>query len=232
MRNKRIILPLIILVLSISCASNREEPVTMQCTDGYILLDDIETIRTVLHDRGLDTINFRKGENIADIGASAGYFEGMLSIFHDSMTFYIQDIDSSVCNQREVNEVIEFYEAVKNAPITNKFITVTGTDTETNLPDNTFDKIIMMWTYPYLKEPHKFISDIKKKLKEDGVFYVINPDMDFHYAKLIREEYGWNGSTIEKQISDIIACGFELTTISRNHDDPEQPYIMLFKKKL
>jgi len=204
----------------------------MQCIEGTKLISDVESIKDILKDKCLDTIMFRKGEIIADIGASSGYIEGMLSVFHDSLTFYIQDIDTAVCNKREVDKTMEFYEEVRKAPITNKFIIVNGTDSDTNLPDSTFDKIFLMWTYPYLKEPLRFISDIRKNLKDEGTFYVINPDLDFHYARLLNEKYGWNGSPIEKQISDIIDCGFELITISRNHDDPEQPYFMVFRKKV
>jgi len=42
---------------------------------------------------------------------------------------------------------------------------------------------------------------------------------------------GWNASPLDKEISDIIDCGFDLKRISRNYEGFEQPYIMVFKKK-
>ena len=156
----------------------------------------------------------------------------MLSIFNDSLTFYIQDIDTSVCNQRTIDKVIDFYQEVNGRPFTNKFIVVNGTDTETNLPDSTFDKILMLRTYQYLKEPRKFIMEIRKNLKDDGLFYVINPQYDT-YKRLNsqRQKYGWNASPLEKEITDIINWGFELIQITRNYEGYDQSYIMVFKKR-
>lgn len=77
-----------------------------------------------------------------------------------------------------------FYQDVNGKPFTNQFITVNGTDTETKLPKNTFDKIFMMWTYSYLKYPKVFISDVRNKRKDDGLFDVINPEVeDCRYIK-------------------------------------------------
>ncbi|MEN8229248.1 MAG: HEAT repeat domain-containing protein [Bacteroidota bacterium] len=208
-----------------------QELAPMQPFDGYPMLDDIEEIKDVLRDKCVDTITFRKGEIIADVGAGNGYLEAMLSFFHDDLTFYIQDIDSVVCNPNTIQEVVDFYQEVNGKPFNNRFITVNGTDTDTNLPDQTFDKILMLWTYQYLKSPREFIIDLRKKLKNDGLLYVINPDQDYKYGKLLFTEYGWNMATVERQISDIIDGGFELVGIARNYDDSEHPYIMVFKKK-
>lgn len=207
---------------------------SMQPIEGYPFLTSMDEIKGTLKYRGIDTIEFRRGEIIADIGAGNGYIEAILSMFHDSLTIYIQDIDTTVCNQSAINEVVDFYQEVNGRPFTNEFIVVNGTDTDTNLPDSTFDKILMIWTYPYLKEPRVFIKDVRKNLKDDGLFYVINPAQDEdEYTKSLRQKYGWNASPLDKQITDIIHCGFELMGISRNYDVVEynQPYIMVFKKK-
>jgi len=207
-----------------------QELASMQPFDGYPMLNDVEEIRELLRDKCVDTISFRKGEVIADIGAGNGYLEAMLSLFHDDLTFYIQDIDKKVCNPGTIQEVVDFYQDVHGKPFTNRFIAVNGTDTESNLPDNTFNKILMLWTYQYLKDPETFILDLRGKLKNEGLFYVINPEQDYELGKINSIEYGWNGSTVEKQISDIIDCGFELVRVARNYDDNQMPYIMVFRK--
>ena len=54
--------------------------------------------------------------------------------------------------------MISVYESRKNVndkPFTNKFIVINGTDIGTNLTDNSFDKILMLWTYQYLKKLFK-----------------------------------------------------------------------------
>jgi SAM-dependent methyltransferase len=224
---------IILSVFNFFSCNTPVESGSMQPIEGYPMLTSKEEIKKILKDRCVDTIKFRKGEIIADIGAGNGYIEAMLSIYNDSLTFYIQDIDSTVCNQINVNEVVTFYQKVRGQPFTNKFIVVNGTDTDTNLPDGLFDKILMIWTYSYLKEPLKFITDVRENLKNNGFLYVINPQQDdYEYLNSLREKYGWNTSPFEKQISDIIDCGFELIRISRNYDGYEQPYIMVFKKKI
>lgn len=232
---RRIIIVLITLsLLNLLGCKTPDDSGSMQPTEGYPYLTSKEEINRLLKDRGVEAIKFKKGEIIADIGAGNGYIEAMLSMFHDSLTIYIQDLDTSVCNQSAINEVVDFYQEVNGRPFTNRFIAVNGTDTDTNLPDSTFDKILMIWTYTYLKEPRVFIKDVRDNLKDDGLLYVINPQQyEDEYTKSIRQKYGWNASPLEKQITDIIDCGFDLMRISRNYDvdSYHQPYIMVFKKR-
>ena len=104
--HKIIVVVLVIVCLWLSnCNRNKE---SMQPIDGYQMYDNKDKVSKVLKDKCVDTINFKKGDVIADIGAGNGSVEAMLSIFHDSLTFYIQDIDTSVCNQKTINEVISF----------------------------------------------------------------------------------------------------------------------------
>ena len=85
-----------------------------------------------------------------------------------------------------------------------------------------FDRILMLWTYQYLKKPAEFITDVRSKLKDKGLLYIINPEQDYEYGLELRESYGWIGSTVEKQIDDIIACGFRLIRFTRNYEDNQQ----------
>jgi SAM-dependent methyltransferase len=204
----------------------------MQPDGGYSLLKDSVLIKQFLVSRCVDLMHFDNGDVIADIGAGNGYLEGMLSLSFDSLTFYIQDIDSSICNRPEVDKVFYFYKNLKAKPFYNKFIAVTGTDSTTNLPDNACDKILMLNTYQYLKEPKKFIQDVKRKLKNDGLFYVVNPQREkYDDIDSQRKKYGWNASPLETEITDIINCGFELIELSRHYGIQGNPYLMVFKKK-
>jgi hypothetical protein len=204
----------------------------MKPFDGYLLITSKKEIIKSLKDKCVDTISFKRGEIVADIGAANGSIEAMLSMFHDSLTFYIQDIDTSVCNQKIINDVVKRYQAINGKPFTNEFIVIKGADNKTNLPDDTFNKILMLWTYEYFKNPKSIMTDLRLKLKTDGLMYIVNPGIDNESGKVLTAEHGWNASPIERQITDIIGCGFELIRLSRNYESPESPYIMIFKKKI
>jgi SAM-dependent methyltransferase len=227
-----------IICLSLLCCKHPVDTVkngSMQNFKGYPLIKNMHSIKQLLKRKCLDTISFSKGEIIADVGAGNGYLEGMLSLFNDSLTFYIQDIDTSICNQKTVDEVVDFYKRLKKKPFTNNFYVVNGSDVESNLPNETFDKILMISTYPYLKYPQVFMMDLKQKLKPDGRMYIINPCVPVNdLTKSLKAAHGWNESPIGKEINDIIECGFELISLSKycytSHDNGN-PYIMVFIKK-
>jgi hypothetical protein len=61
--------------------------------------------------------------------------------------------------------------------------------------------------------------------------YIVNPNVDIESSKELTLKHGWNASPIERQISDIIDCGFELIRLSRDYISSESPYIMVFTKK-
>ncbi len=221
------------LVIStiILCIFTCRAQVSMQNLTGYPLIGNIDSIKQLLKTKCLDTIKFKKGEIIADIGAGNGYLEGMLSLFNDSLTFYIQDIDTTICNQKSVDKVVTFYSKLKE-PYTNKFYVINGSELQTNLPDAKFDKILMLFTYQYLKQPLVFMTDVRKKLKPGGRMYIINPDNTKALSKSIQDKYGWNASPIKKEIKDIEECGFELIKKSKYTYTNKRgnPYIMIFKK--
>lgn len=148
MKKSLLIISVFLTCVFVNCKNNHDNRInsndSIQPIDGYPLLSSIEDVQEHLRGRCIDTIKFMPVETVADVGAGNGYIEAMLSIFHDILTFYIQDIDSNVCNQKRINEVVTFYQNVKGKPILNKFITVTGSDNETNLTNDTFDKILML----------------------------------------------------------------------------------------
>lgn len=228
----RRILIFTLFCLDLLCCKSPAKKESMQPYAGYPLIGNIDTIKQTLANRCLDTIKFKRGEIIADVGAGNGYLEGMLSIFNDSLTFYIQDIDTSICNQRAVDNVVNFYKSLNRRPFTSRFYVVNGSDVESNLPDETFDKILMLYTYQYFKYPKTFMTDIKQKLKPDGRLYIVNPDVDHEASDSLKAVNGWNASPIEEEINDILQCGFELISISRNYKIIDNtPYILVFKLK-
>jgi tetratricopeptide (TPR) repeat protein len=110
----------------------------------------------------------KNGDTVADIGAASGWMDAMLSIYLDSVTFYIQDIDTLYSSQVELDKAVNYFSQFRSRPQTNKFIFILGTEKSTNLPNGFFDKIILNNTFHEISKPFEIIEDIKSKLKPNG----------------------------------------------------------------
>lgn len=115
---------------------------------------------------------FKKGETVAEVGAASGWIMAAISVFTDSVTYYIEDIDSNYANQRELNAVVKHFSSLRDKPQTNSFHFVLGNFQSTNLPDKTFDKIIVNNTFHEMTKPHEMIADMKKKLAPGGMIII------------------------------------------------------------
>lgn len=92
-------------------------------------------------------MNFQKGQIVASIGAKNGWFEAAASIYHDSLTFYLEDIDAECLNTPSVEATVALYAKIKKQPIRNRFEMVIGTDSTTKLPSQLFDRVLLNNTF-------------------------------------------------------------------------------------
>jgi len=122
------------------------------------------------------------GDTYADIGASSGYYDGAMSVFLDSVDFYIQDIDRECLTEKNLKRVTKYFGRFRKSPDTNRYHAVIGEDKKTNLPDGIFDKIYCNATYHVLQYPDAIIADLYTRLKPDGALY-------------IRDEFVYDGQT-------------------------------------
>lgn len=116
----------------------------------------------------LNGYDFHKKEVVAEVGAASGWIMGVLSVSLDSVTFYIQDIDTVLLNAYQFKKMVEHFSKVRNSEQTNQFHYVLGTEKKTNLPNNTFDKVVLNNTFHEITHFDSVIVDIGKKLKPGG----------------------------------------------------------------
>ena len=95
--------------------------------------------------KSLSIYNFQPKETIASIGASSGVWEIWFASQVEGLTFYLQDIDPLNCNQEEIDYGIKYYEKLLQKSISGKIIPIIGTQSATNLPKNTFDKVLIKY---------------------------------------------------------------------------------------
>ena len=118
-------------------------------------------------------IDLKKGDIVTEIGAGDGINIGVLSMVFDSLTFVAQDIDNKVLNSKTFNKTIKKYTKYRQTPQTNKFETVIGTMTSTNLPDNKFDELFIINSFHDFDKQDEMLDDIYKKLKPNGRFILL-----------------------------------------------------------
>jgi tetratricopeptide (TPR) repeat protein len=112
--------------------------------------------------------DFKKGEVIGDIGAASGWLDAAFSVLTDSVTFYVEDIDTNFLSPTQFNKVIQYFNGVREKPQTNTFHFVLGTSTKTKLPDGLFDKIIFNNSFHEINSTLPILGDVNKKLKSGG----------------------------------------------------------------
>ena len=147
--------------------------------------------------------NFKAGDIIADVGTENGYLPLIISIFHDSLNFFLQDINERCLNPLEFKQVHNYYSVLHAKEIGNSFEFIIGEQNDTRLPKATFDKIMMNDVVHQLYEPFVFFEGMKACLKHDGLLYI--------------GQYEYNGLSTNAIIYFAAKTGFRL--VERNKID-------------
>jgi ubiquinone/menaquinone biosynthesis C-methylase UbiE len=116
--------------------------------------------------------DFHKGETVASIGAQCANWEASFAVLSDSINFYLEDIDPASLNTEQVSFAWKYYSQLSGKQISSSFHIVIGSDTTTNLPDQFFDKIIIINSFHEFSDQQKMLADILKKLKPNGILNI------------------------------------------------------------
>jgi ubiquinone/menaquinone biosynthesis C-methylase UbiE len=101
---------------------------------------------------------------IADIGAGSGYHTFKIAPLVNKGKVFAVDIQPEMLLAIEANKK---YIELKNIEL------VLGDEQTTNLPENTFDKILMVDVYHEFNYPKEMLQSIKKALKKEGQLFLI-----------------------------------------------------------
>ena len=116
--------------------------------------------------------DFRSGQTIASIGAQCCQWEATYAATTDSVTFYLEDIDSSKFKKSQVEFAWNYYSTLRGRPMTSDYKMILGNERSTSLPENTFDKILITNSFHEFTLQSEMLADLKKKLKAGGVLYI------------------------------------------------------------
>lgn len=131
--------------------------------------DIAETFRPIL-----DFMDYKPGMSFADVGAGSGEITVSMATLMDGSAVYIQDIDTAILNDRTVTKFIQQYSDQSHSDLRTKidFHVMIGDVEHTNLPDASFDLIYTNATAHNFTAFDAMMTDIKKKLKPDGMLYL------------------------------------------------------------
>ena len=161
--------------------------------------------------KSLSIYNFQPNETIASIGASSGVWEIWFASQVEDLTFYLQDIDALNCNQEEIDEGVVYFEKILGKKNTGKFVPIIGTQTVTNLPKNTFDKILIINSLHEFETPELILQDIHKILKPNGQLFI--EEQLAKFSGEIHEGCGKRLFTENELINLLNTSNFELKEI-------------------
>ena len=165
----------------------------------------------------LDFTGIKKGDVIAEIGAAQGMNLGIMSVLFDSVTFYAQDINAKTLSEKNLDNTVKYYSSQRSSKQTNIFKRIIGTITATNLPENTFDKIFIIYSFHDFDRKDEMLEDLVRKLKPNGKL-IINDGFSFPGDSIICREAGYHVFTpLKTEIKRFEKHGLYLTQM-RNPD--------------
>ncbi|SFB75203.1 Tetratricopeptide repeat-containing protein [Flexibacter flexilis DSM 6793] len=160
--------------------------------------------------KNLTLYGIKKGDVVAEVGAASGWMEGIYSVMTDSVTYYVQDIDTILLNPDQFNKMVKYYSSVRATPQTNTFKMAIGTKTASNLPNGTFDKIIINNAFHEFTDPALIAKDLVSKLKPNGVI-IISDKFSNEFQTLIHDGCMVRGQKAVTVIDYFTDAGLYLT---------------------
>ncbi|HLP11389.1 MAG TPA: methyltransferase domain-containing protein [Flavobacteriales bacterium] len=121
----------------------------------------------------LDFIKPAKGDTIADLGTYDGLYPAMYSVFSDSVTFYLEDVNTRPLFFLDSLKML--CASISNKQITNTFLMFEGTQTYTNLPAQKFDKVILRDVVHHCQSSADILAEACRILAPGGKLILFEP---------------------------------------------------------
>lgn len=116
-----------------------------------------------LFDLTLDTMEFEPGENILEIGSGTGkYLERLLTASKNLRVCAVDHSSEMVQSTRQNN---------REAIDTGRLEVELGQSDDLPFPDDSFDKVFCNMVVYFWDDPGPHLSEVKRVLVEDGIFY-------------------------------------------------------------
>jgi cyclopropane fatty-acyl-phospholipid synthase-like methyltransferase len=162
-------------------------------------------------DRVINVMGIKEGNVVADIGSGTGLYTFRLaSKVGSSGKVYAVDV---------LEDMLTYVDAEMKKKGTRNVTLVKSTDSDPRLPENSCDKMLIVNTFPHIKERKPFLRKLRDSLKKGGEVAVISIDR----AKRNKGEDTGAERVVIKEMTD---AGF---TLSRRFDFLKNHYFLVFK---
>lgn len=151
-----------------TCAAQKMQTFKGQCGSFFENMGHLYKIKQT----ELDFYQFKPGQTVASVGAGCCHWEAAYAATTDSVTFYLEDIDTTKLNKRHANFSWNYYAGLRGKSMTCNYKLVIGDEKSTSLPENGFDKILIINSFHEFSYQSEMLADIKKKLKPGGILYI------------------------------------------------------------
>ncbi len=159
-----------IIILCFSNSIEAQRLITVKGLWGlyYQSVADIKKQQNV----ALNFYAFTPGDTIGSVGAQACNWEAAYAALSDSLFFFLEDIDTVYCNNKQASLAWQYYSNIKGAPLTSRYSIITGTETATNIPSASCNKILIINSFHEFTDPAEMLHDIVTKLKPGGILFI------------------------------------------------------------
>jgi ubiquinone/menaquinone biosynthesis C-methylase UbiE len=151
-----------------TCSAQKMQTFKDHCGSFYSNMVHLHKIKQA----ELNFYHFFSGQIIASVGAGCCYWEAAYAAAIDNVNFYLEDIDTSTLKEENADFAWNYYASLRGKPMTCNYKLVVGDERSTFLPENTFDKIIIINSFHEFTYQTEMLEDIKKKLKSGGLLYI------------------------------------------------------------
>jgi SAM-dependent methyltransferase len=118
-------------------------------------------------------LQLRPGEIVADIGTYDGYYPVLYSVLADSVTFYLNDIDTD--GFVFLDSIREVCTKIAGGETACRFIITLGDSVSSGLPAKTFDKVLVRDALHHFKHREEMLNNLRSLLKPGGKLLVFEP---------------------------------------------------------
>jgi ubiquinone/menaquinone biosynthesis C-methylase UbiE len=164
--NRLLSIILLILFLSINVLAQKQSK-PYRC--GWVT-KDLSQLKANYEKFG-KPINVKSGEKVASAGCSNGYVEAQIAAFVDNVEWTLQDIDSTCLH--EWGKVLQHHEKLKGSTISGNFILALGTEKQTKLKRDYYDRIIMLNVFHELSDKESMLVDIRGAMKHNAELVIM-----------------------------------------------------------